>query len=61
MPPGFIVLTRSQQGVTCTTSELNALNARLQSASTDCLVLTAQVRRSPPPPPPPPGRGLELH
>ena len=34
---------RSRSSVTCTTHKLNALNARLQDAATDCLVLTEQV------------------
>ena len=45
LPRDFIQVDslRSRSGITCTTHKLNALNARLQDAATDCLVLTEQV------------------
>ena len=48
LPKDFIQVDslRSRTNVTCTTHKLNALNARLSDAATDCLVLTEQV--SPP-------------
>ena len=45
LPRDFIQVDslRSRTSVTCTTHKLNALNARLSDAATDCLVLTEQV------------------
>ena len=45
LPKDFIQVgsLRSRASVTCTTHKLNALNARLSDAATDCLVLTEQV------------------
>ena len=45
LPKDFISVDslRSRAHVTCTTHKLNALNARLSDAATDCLVLTEQV------------------
>lgn len=45
LPRDFIQVhgLRSRATVTCTTHKLNALNARLSDAATDCLVLTEQV------------------
>ena len=45
LPRDFIQVDslRSRANVTCTTHKLNALNARLSDAATDCLVLTEQV------------------
>ena len=45
LPRDFIQVDslRSRASVTCTTHKLNALNARLSDAATDCLVLTEQV------------------
>ena len=46
LPPGFIQVEagRSRATVSCTTPALNALNARLKDAASDCLILTQQVR-----------------
>ena len=48
LPRDFIQVDslRSRTSVTCTTHKLNALNARLSDAATDCLVLTEQVSPS---------------
>ncbi|KAK9808717.1 hypothetical protein WJX72_002463 [[Myrmecia] bisecta] len=44
LPRTFIKMeSKSKTTISCTTSELNALNARLRDASNDCLVLTQQV------------------
>jgi DNA mismatch repair protein MSH4 len=45
LPDSFIQLEagRSRATVSCTTHELNALNARLKDATSDCMVLTEQV------------------
>lgn len=45
LPGLFLELEpKGRSHVTCTTHELQALNARLQDAHNDCLTLTAQVR-----------------
>lgn len=43
VPPGFLVLQHTGRAAHVTTSELNALNARLRDASNDCIVLTEQA------------------
>lgn len=44
LPSAFLQLEqRGRSHVSCTTHELKALNARLQDALSDCLMLTAQV------------------
>lgn len=45
LPLGFIQVEagRSRTTVSCTTPALNALNARLKDAASDCLILTQQA------------------